>query len=92
MNQTKELLLDYIAETRERLKPLPANISSLDGFHHPRIHTRNLFEYIVQRYNTTSLPTHTDEDVFIETALKRNGLDELIRELKIRKTEFFNDF
>lgn len=49
----------------------------------------NLFEDILHRYNTTSLPTHSDEELLIAAALKRNVLDELINELKIRKTEFF---
>ncbi|XP_050318478.1 uncharacterized protein LOC126752004 [Bactrocera neohumeralis] len=94
INRTKEQLQDYIAETTECLKPLPTNMTTLDGFLYivANIHTINLFGDIVKRYNTTSLPTPTDEDRLIEAALKRHGLDELINNLKIRKTEFINEF
>ncbi|XP_018787147.1 PREDICTED: uncharacterized protein LOC108967915 [Bactrocera latifrons] len=94
INQTKELLQNYIAETKERRKPPPKNVTNLDGFLCivANIHTINLFGDIVKRYNTTSLPTPSDEVRLIEAALKRHGLDELINHLKIRKTEFINEF
>lgn len=94
INQTKELLQDYIAETTERLKPPPKNMTKLDGFLCivANVHTINLFGDIVKRYNTTSLQTPSDEYSLIEAALKRHGLDELINDLKIRKTEFINEF
>ncbi|XP_011212345.2 uncharacterized protein LOC105232384 [Bactrocera dorsalis] len=94
INQTKVLFQGYIAETTERLKPPPTNMTKLDGFLCivANIHTLNLFGDIVKRYNTTSLPTPSDEYRLIEAALKRHGLDELINNLKIRKTEFINEF
>ncbi|XP_011182122.2 uncharacterized protein LOC105212060 [Zeugodacus cucurbitae] len=94
LEKSKELLMDYIVEAKERVKPLPADISTVDGFLYivTQIHTLNTFEDIVQRYNTTSLPKPTDEDILIEAALKRNGLDALISELKNNKMVFFDEF
>lgn len=94
MDQSKELLVDYSTEAKGRIKPLPANISTLDGFLYivAQIHILNSFEDIVQHYNTTSLLKPSDEDIHIEAALKRNRLDALINVLKMRKMEFFNEF
>ncbi|CAD6997722.1 unnamed protein product [Ceratitis capitata] len=94
LQQQKAILAAYIAKVNERLKPLPKNATTLDGFLSvvAKIHTVNLFEDIVQKFNTTALLEPSETDELIEDALKRNGLVELINELKMRKMEFLNDF
>ncbi|XP_054742426.1 uncharacterized protein LOC129247344 [Anastrepha obliqua] len=94
MEQDKAAFQEYILEVHERSKPLPKNITALDGFLHivASIHTFNVFEDILQRYNTTALNAPTNEVVLIEAALKRNGLDALISDLRTKKMEFINKF